>query len=534
LPRSGADFEAASRSEAVALFAARARAVDPSFRLDERNVRAVASVCVALDGLPLALELAAARTAMLPVAELARRLERRLPLLSGGARDLPARQQTLRATIDWSYELLTPAEQRLLAELAVFAGGFALADAVAICHGEPVEVEHGIGSLLDKNLLLRRDGDGSPRFAMLETIREYALERLREDLDEAAVGRRHAEYFVELAVGAEPQLRSTAAAPALERLDPEHDNLRAALAWSLEHKPDACVRLVHALYLFWYIRGHYREGLHWYRRALTVVGDDPSARARMAERAGALAFACREFSLARSLINEALPVYREVGDRPNTVRGLTLLGLIATNTGEHDKAVALLDESTALARDAGDANVLAFALANLGYAALTARDLDRAYAASLEAVELQQAGPPERRNLSALGAALGNLGVAALLLGRQDEARRRLAESVTVRAEIRDALGLASAFTALAAVAAEDGAFTRAARLLGAVDAVRDRTDAELEPIDAELYERTEAAARRELGDEAFARERAAGRSFRAEEAAELALAETDPDRMLT
>ena len=252
------------------------------------------------------------------------------------------------------------------------------------------------------------------RVAMLETIREYALERLGQEPDADALRRRHAEYFADLGKHAEPELKGTAAAAALERLAAEHDNLRASLDWLLEHEPEAAVRLVDALYLFWYVRGHYREGLRWYERALSVASGDPSARAAVVRRGAALAFACREFPLARSLIGEALGFYRAVGDAPNTVRALTLLGLIAINDGQPDEAVALLEESTALARGADDENVLSFALSNLGYVALTTRDLDRAYTASREAVELQRARSPERRNLSELGTALGNLGVAAL------------------------------------------------------------------------------------------------------------------------
>jgi predicted ATPase/DNA-binding SARP family transcriptional activator len=503
--------------EAVPLFVERARAAGRSLHPSD-DVR---EICRRLDCLPLAIEVAAARARDLTPAEMRSLLGSRLELASGGPRDLPARQQTLRATIEWSCELLEKHERPLFAALGVFAGGWTQDAAASVCDGDL----HTLAALVEKSLVVRQ----AERFAMLETIREYALERLREEFDEAASRRRHAEYFVALAVGVEPQVRGEAAAAALERLDAEHANLRAALAWSLEHDPDACVRLVHALYLFWEIRGHYREALHWYGRALTIADGDPSARARVAARGGAFAFRCRDFSLARSLIEEALVLFRRVGDRPSTSRGLALLGLIATNTGEHDEAVALLEESTTLAREAGDENVLSFALANLGYAAVTAHAFDRAYEASLEAVELARTSPPEQRNLSRFGAALGNLGLSALLQGRVDEGRAWLAESVTVRAEIHDALGVASSITGLAAVAVEDGAFARAARLLGAVDAILARTDAELEPIDAELYERTATAARRELGEDAFAREREAGRNLALDEATELALEALKP-----
>jgi predicted ATPase/DNA-binding SARP family transcriptional activator len=504
--------------EAVPLFLERARAAGRSLEPSE-DVR---EICLRLDCLPLAIELVGGRARDLTPAEMRSLLASRLELASGGPRDLPERQQALRATIEWSCDLLEAGELRVFAALAVFAGGFTKEAAAAVCDAH----EEALAGLAEKNLLVRQ----RERFAMLETIREYALERLRLEQDEEAVRRgRHASYFVELTVQAEPELKGADAAASLERLQAEHDNLRAALDWSFEHEPEAFVRAVDALYLFWYVRGHYREGLRWYDRARTVAVADPTARTLVLRRGAALAYACGEFPLARSLINDALRFYRKVEDGPNSVRCLTLLGLIATNDGQHEEAVALLEESTALAREVGDEAVLSFALANLGYAALTAGDLDLAHAASLEAVELERSDPPEQRNLSSFGAVLGNLGTTALLQGRLDDARAHLAESVAVRREIQDALGLASSFTCLAALAAEEGSLARAARLLGAADAVRERTDAELEPLDSRLYERTADAARGELGDEAFARAHEEGRRLGLEQAADIALEEPEP-----
>ena len=503
--------------EAVPLFLERARAsgrsLQPSWDVRE--------ICRRLDCLPLAIELVAARARELTPVEMRALLGSRLELASAGPRDLPARQQTLRATIEWSYELLEANERRLFAALGVFAGGSTKEAAAAVCDGDPPI----LAALAERSLLVRQ----GERFVMLETIREYALEQLGQEHDEAAVRRRHAAYFVELAVRAQPELKGAEAAAALARLDADQDNLRAALDWSLEHEPDAFVRLVDSLYLFWYLRGHYREGLRWYDRARTIAGGEPGARADVLKRGAAIAYASREFSRARSLIEEPLHFYRSVDDKPNTVRCLTLLGLIATNEGKYEEAVGLLEDSTALAREAGDEDVLCFALANLGYAALTKGDLDRAHAASLEALELLRALPPERLSQQELGVVLGNLGVTALLQGRLDEARACLAESVSVRRGIRDALGLASSFTGLAALAAEERAFPRSARLLGAADAVLRQTDAELEPQDTELYERTAASARRELGDEAFARWREESRNLGLDEAAEVALGEAEP-----
>jgi predicted ATPase len=506
----------ALEEEAVPLFLERARAtgrpVQPSDDVRE--------ICRRLDCLPLAIELVAARARELSPTDMCSLLASRLELASAGPRDLPTRQQTLRATIAWSYELLEPDERRLFAQLGVFAAGWTTEAAAVVCAAD----EPTLARLAEKSLLVRQRG----RFFMLETIREYALERLRREHDDDAVIRRHAEYFVEVGVRARPELSTAEAAAALERLDAEHDNLRAALDWAREHEPDAFVRLVDALYLYWYLRGQYREGLRWFDRARTTEPADPDTRADVLKLGAAMAFACREFALARSLIHEALLHYRAVDDATNHVRGLALLGLIATNDGEHDEAVAHLEESTALARDRA-AEMLSFALSNLGYAALTAGDLDRAYAASFEAVELSRARPPEQRPLAEFGAALNNLGTAALLQGRLTEARTYLAESVSVRRGIREVLGLASSFTGLAGLAAAEGSFARAACLLGAADAVLERTDAELEPVDAELYERTAAAARRELGNDAFARGREEGHNLGLDGAAALVLDEIKP-----
>jgi predicted ATPase/DNA-binding SARP family transcriptional activator len=496
--------------EAVPLFLERARAAGRPLEPSD-DVR---EICRRLDCLPLAIELAAARTRELTPPEMLSLLANRLDLASGGPRDLPARQQTLRATIEWSCGLLEEGERRVFAALGVFAGGCSKEAAAAVCDADP----ETLTALVEKSLLLSQQG----RFAMLETIREYALERLRAGNDEAAARGRHAEYFVEPVVRSLPELKGPDVAAALERLDVEHDNLRAALDWSFEHEPDAFLRAVDALYSFWYFRGHYREGLREFDRARTVASK-PATRADVLKLEAALAFACREFSLARPLIDEALLFYRSVEDTVNSVRALTLLGIIATNEGEHERAIEFLEESVALAR-AGGEEVLGFALANLAHAAHAAGELERAYTASLESVEIHRASTADGGNLSGLGTALGNLGVAELLRGRLPEARMHLAESLSVRTHIQDGHGLVSVFTELAALAVEERESARAARLLGAVDAMRDRSDAELEPIVAEFYERAAAAVRSELGEDSFARLRAEGRALTLEEAAAAAL----------
>jgi predicted ATPase len=256
--------EALTQYGAVALFVQRAQAVQPDFQVTDQNAAAVATICVRLDGLPLALELAASWVRLLTPAALLTRLSRRLTLLTGGARDLPARQQTLRATLDWSYSLLTAAEQRLFARLGVFVGGCTLEAAEAVCNaaGEgPLDVLEGIEALLDKSLLHRAEGPGDePRVGMLETIREYAWERLAQRGEAETVQCAHAAYYLALAEEAAPQPFGATEMAWLDRLEREHDNLRAALAWYAQRCAETGLRLAGHLAHFWALRGYVTEG----------------------------------------------------------------------------------------------------------------------------------------------------------------------------------------------------------------------------------------------------------------------------------
>ena len=259
----------------MALFVQRARLVRPDFALTERNARAIAEICARLDGLPLALELAAARVRLLPPEVLAVRLERRLALLTGGARDLPARQRTLRDTIAWSYDLLDPDEQRLFRRLAVFAGGCTLEATEAIC-GAGLDVLDRLASLVDQSLMrgeTTEDPAGEARFAMLETVREYAHERLEVSWEAEVLGRRHADFFLALAEEAEPKLTGREQGVWLARLEEEHANLRAVLSRARERGEwETLLRLAGALGHFWIVRGHLSEGQRWLEEALSHRG----------------------------------------------------------------------------------------------------------------------------------------------------------------------------------------------------------------------------------------------------------------------
>src|SRR5215213_4336495 len=271
------DLKSLSQYEAVRLFIERAKSAKVDFEVTDDSAPAVAEICVRLDGLPLAIELAAARIKMLPPKAMLQRLSSRLKLLTGGARDLPERQRTLRATIEWSYALLDEGEQVLFGRLAVFSGGRTLEAIEAICDAEgdlPVDVFEGVSSLLDKSLLRQEEGpNGQPRFVMLETVHEFAREKLAESPEADEIKRVHAEYFLILAKEAFPELRGPDQLEWLERLEAEHDNMRAALSWaSVRKEAEVALRLGGALSWFWSVRGYQSEGRRWLEEALAIEG----------------------------------------------------------------------------------------------------------------------------------------------------------------------------------------------------------------------------------------------------------------------
>ena len=281
-PNAQPSVEEVEAAAAVRLLLARARAARPEFALTDTNAIAVATVCRRLDGLPLAIELAAARLAHLPLAALLARLEQRLPLLTGGPQDLPARLQTMRDAVAWSYELLSPEEQWLFRRLAVFVGGFDLDAAEAVADASEVigfDVLDGVASLIDKSLLrLAADTGSNPRFTMLETIREYGLERLKASGESTNVREAHATYFAELAAAVRPQMDGPDQASIIARLEAEQDNFRAALAWAIEQADAAtALRLTANLWKFWLLSSRLTEGRDWLEQSLAVPGDAPAA-----------------------------------------------------------------------------------------------------------------------------------------------------------------------------------------------------------------------------------------------------------------
>jgi predicted ATPase/class 3 adenylate cyclase len=318
------EIEALAQYEAVRLFIERARAIKPDFAVTNENAPAIAEICARLDGLPLAIELAAARTRLLPPQAMLKRLDSRLKLLTGGARNLPERQRTLRGAIEWSHGLLAPEEQTLFARLAVFAGGRTLEAIEAVCDpGGELDVFDGVESLLEKSLLRQEEGpDGEPRFVMLETIHEFARERLEEGGEAEEVKRAHAEFFLALAEETEPELRGPRQFSWFERLETEHDNLRAALSWSLETgNAELRLRIGGALRWFWNVRGYAGEGWRWVAAGLSGGEAAPAAvRAEALLGLGDLAQRQGDYERATEDLEASLALCREAGDRSGEAR----------------------------------------------------------------------------------------------------------------------------------------------------------------------------------------------------------------------
>jgi predicted ATPase/transcriptional regulator with XRE-family HTH domain len=543
-----------SAPAALTLFVQRAQAVG-NFALTPDNASAIARICKGLDGLPLAIELAAARSKILSPASMLAQLERRLALLVEGPRDHPVRQRTLRDALAWSYDLLDPAEKTLFRRLGVFVGGFLEDAAAAVCADvapEPPVLPGGavgplIESLVDKSLLW--PGDAEKPYRMLETIREYALEQLAA-CDEAALGqRRHAEYYLALAEAAAPELNGPGQAAWLERLEWEHANLRAALEWMLaQEDPALALRLAGVLWRLWEKHGHWSEGRRWLAR---VLEHGQGAPARLCEAAlngaGVLAYRQGDYAQATRLYEASLAARRELGDRRGMGATLNNLSLVAYDQGDYARATALCEEALALFREIGLARGLAAALDNLGLTAYAQGDYGRAAAlceeslalrrregdAQWTAISLNVLGMVAREQGEYARAAerhaeslslftllgdgwgraevLGNLGHLALAQGAYDTAREHYCASLLLFQELSNRNGIARDLEGLAAVAAATGAMEQAALLAGAADALRAGAAIPRPMAERLRYERTLTTVRAGLPDMTFRAAMAAG-----------------------
>jgi predicted ATPase len=395
--------DALAHYAAVTLFLQRAQAVKPTFQLMAANAHAIAEICVCLDGLPLAIELAAARIKLLPPQALLTRLSSRLTVLTGGAQDVPRRQQTLRDTLVWSYQLLDASEQRLFRCLAVFSGDFTLEAAEAVCGaggdaaaGEALSVLDGVAALIDKSLLQQTEREGEEaRLVMLETVREYAWEELVTNGTAEGTQRAHAAYYLALVEEAEPGLTSDENGRWLARMQWEHENLRAALAWFIQHnEQEAALRLAGALIRFWLIRGHLSEGRTQLARALSgsrgVVATPVRAKALLA--AGILACTQGDIAQAEALCGESLALFRALGDHQSSADSLLWLGRAAWQRSDYAAARTLIEEAVILYRDVHESNDIASALTILAYVYLLQGEYERARILIEEAAMLSKKG----------------------------------------------------------------------------------------------------------------------------------------------
>jgi len=547
---------------AVALFLARARALVPDFQLDHANAQAITELCQRLDGLPLAIELAAARIRLLSPQAILRRLDDRFRLLAGGAADLPDRHRTLLATLDWGYELLGAEERRLFRRLGVFRSAFTLRAAAAVC-GEPGEDDDAtlelLSSLLDKSLLQRHEPtnganngartrhearqaeEGEPRFSMLETIREYAAGRLDTE-ERAMVRRRHAEWFLDLAERGVPELAPATGTVPLAELAAAADDLRAALRFSLEgDDPEPALRLTGALWWFWYLHGEYAEGRRWTAAALELAGDLASeARARTLLGAGMLAFLQCDYRAAERLLAQSGDLARQLGESRVLAATLQFSGSLARERGDYPRALELHGESLELWRELGDERGVARSLNYLAFSSWLRGDLTLAGSHCADTFErfealadregmawsllnqaaiayyggdLAGARTAARDALSLAGEAaykegsawaLNLLGLTALRERRGEQAAALLRRSLELHRDLGDRWRMASVLEALAAVARSLGELARSVRIDAGAEALRQSLGTPLPPVEALDWEAERGAAAATLGADEY------------------------------
>lgn len=461
-----ADLAQLMQSAAVRFFVERAQAAQVDFAVTSQNVGAIVAICHQLDGLPLAIELAAARVRLLPPQAMLARLGSQLKFLTGGAHDLPARQQTMRATLTWSYDLLTEAERRLFSRLALFVAGCTPEAVEYVCNGDDalaVDLLESLASLVDKSLLQQQVGpDGELRFVQLRVIREYALERLVESGEIEEVRQQQAAFFLALAEAAEPQLRGNDQQAWLERLAVESDNLRAVLEWSTTGGDvEIGLRIAGALWRFWHTRGHYHEGYRWLQGLLTQSTQWTLTRSKALDAAGVLAGEQGDYSSARLHHEESLTIYRQWHDQPGIALALHRLGNVALDQGNYGVARTLFHESLTIRRAIGDSHGMAATLHNLGMIAHEQGDDDTSRLLYEESLAIER----QLGNKHGIAVSLNNLGNVARNQGDQATARSLFSESLALRRELGDQHGIALALNNLGNVALDQGDHG-AARLL--------------------------------------------------------------------
>jgi predicted ATPase/DNA-binding SARP family transcriptional activator/DNA-binding CsgD family transcriptional regulator len=538
-PRPQVTVAELSGYESVRLFLERARLHDPTFALTPQNAEAVIEICRRLEGIPLAVELAAARVGVLSTEQIAEKLGTSLVILSVGDRTAPARHQTLRGTLDWSFELLAEPERTLFRRLSVFAGGWTLEAAETIGTGggiERVDILDLLSRLVEKSLVMAEaTGNGQMRYRMLEPIRQYGRQKLEESGEADTVKHRHAALFLALAEEAEPELAGPRQQEWLERLEAEHSNLRAALAWALEEKEsELALRLSGSLGDFWYLRGRLtEEGRGWLEAALKLGSDLTTiVRLKALVRAGSIAMEQRDFEQAVAHSEEGLALSRKFGDKVGAAAALSTLGYVALLRNENERALALFEEAIGLAHDVGNAAALSLSIHGLALTVMHKHDFERATA--LQRENLARARKTGDQHI--LSMSIGLEGLIALGEGDYERAEALGLETLKMfwRMDLRHYIP--TLLQLFAAAAAELGDPVRAARLCGASQALHEAIGARLSDGERAYFEPHLAAARSQIDNAAWNTAWAEGRAMTLEQAVEYALGAraSAPDEIVT
>jgi predicted ATPase/DNA-binding XRE family transcriptional regulator len=541
--------ERLARYAAVALFVERAQEVKPTFVLTDANAPAIAEICARLDGLPLAIELAAARVRVLPPEALLTRLSPQLKMLTGGPRDADERQRTMRATIAWSEDLLAPGERALFRRLAVFVGGCTLEAAEAVClapsGAKPLTLDllDGLTALVEQNLAQQREEDGEPRFGMLQVIREYAYERMEASGEAEALRRAHAACYSALGQQAELELSGPDKEALMKRLEDEHDNLRATLGWARERgEVETGLRLVGALERFWHVRGHLREGRMWVetwlgpalrsedagtntaRDADASAGHGGPVLARALLAGGRMAVYQGEYATAKPRLEQATALWLAAGERRMAGRTLNLLGSAAIYQGDLQRAAICYEEALTHLKAVGDRMGIAGTLLNQADLAYYQDDLERAANLGSEALALLR----ELGDQEAIAISLANLGTVARRQGELTQAQALQREALALDQQRGDLRRCAEDLEVLASTAGSAQQGEHAARLLGAAMTVREALGAPQPPQERADVDQAVEVARAALGEAAWAAAFAAGRAMTLEDAIVEALDENE------
>ncbi|HEX6480100.1 MAG TPA: tetratricopeptide repeat protein [Ktedonobacteraceae bacterium] len=544
----------------MALFLERAQAVKPEFALTPENARAIAQICVRLDGLPLALELAATWVKVLAVQQIAARLSDASRLLKGLDRTALPRQQSVQATIEWSYDLLSEQERTVFRRLCVFASGCTLEAAEAVCAGDGIEegaVLLLLSHLIDQSLVqMQEERSGAVRYRLLEVIRQFGREKLKIKGEASILSRRHRDWYLGLAEQAEQELTGKQQGAWLDRLEAEQENVRAALHWSLEQQEgEEAARIVVTLWPFWILRGYLSEGREWLDRTLAALPNRTELRAKVLWASGIITGRLGESTRARHLLEESLEVWRAVGDKKQMAFALSSLGVGAQRQGDYEQASVRFEESLPLLREVGEKQWTAIVLSSLGLITLYQGNHERARALCEDSLALFK----EIGDTRGIASVLTNLGIMRLEQGDDAQAARLCEESLALRREMGDkggsahtllmlgrvalsghqyqqadtyykeslALcqdlgekeGIALALEGLAGIAAALGQASSAAKLVGRAETLRDATDVALSPLDRAFNERTLASIRARLAEHVFQTERDQGRALTLEQA---------------